>query len=96
MFFEAAIAGINFDKNKNRSIFCVLFCNYIFNKHTTMGLSGGGGCCLRADGQEMESFLKAIFRNMSAGRISAIFPHRFHNYARKLLSEDTQRSDTQN
>jgi len=56
MFFEAAIAGINFDKNKNRSIFCVLFCNYIFNKHTTMGLSGGGGllsACRRARNGEL-------------------------------------------
>jgi len=59
----------------------------------TIGL---GGCCLRTDGQTVESFLKTIFMNTSAGRISALFPHRFHKFAGELLSEDTQRLDTQN
>ena len=40
---------------------------------------GRGGCYLRTDGQSVESFLKAIFRNARTRRISALFPTDFIN-----------------
>ena len=51
--------------------------------------------CPRADGQEKESFLKAIFRKTIAGRISALFPTDFiimlENYCRRIHSDQTHR-----
>ena len=80
-------------KPKIATHFSVQLSNNIFNKRLIIGL---GGCCLRTDGQNVESFLKAIFMNTSADKIPAHFPHGFHSSAREFLSEDTKRSNTMN
>ena len=57
---------------------------------------GGGAVtfCLPTDRHKVESFLRAIFSNTSADRISALFPQHFHKYTlnacQRLHSDRTQ------
>ena len=41
-------------------------------------------------------FLKIELYGHKRGQNISNFPHRFHNYARQLLSQDTERSDRAN
>ena len=40
----------------------------------------GGAISIPTDGRKVEIFLKAISRNTSVERISALFPYRIHKY----------------
>ena len=91
--FKQTNKNIKIHKSQNRSNLFAQFSNNIFNKRLTIGL---GVRCLHIGGQNVASFLKANFRDTNAGKISPLFTHRFHNYARELLSEDTERSDRAN